>query len=145
MARAGDIADRLKPVRESGPTRLIFCPKPSNRHASDDQERVSGGPHRLRVLIGRVGDLLRSWVAKRSNSAISSTGALSLWGRCRLVVLATETRQPYIAIVSLLFAAGALSLRYHRPMMGAALAALALLSIGALLAAWRPHASALSF
>jgi competence protein ComEC len=138
VVRAGDIADRLKPVRGERPDAVDLLPEAFNRHASTDHERVSGGPRRLRDLIGRVGDLLRSWVAEEVEF-----GHLFYWSPVFMGVgavlwfSATETPSAtYIAVVSLLSSIGALALRYRRPVMGAAFAALALLSVGALLAAW---------
>ena len=138
MARAGDIADRLKSVRHERPDDLDLLPEAFNRQQSAEQDQVAGSRRRLRDVVARADGLLRSWIAEEIEF-----GHLFYWGPVFLGVgavlwfsAANTPSMPYIAVLFLLFAGGAAALRYRRPVVSAVCTAAALLSAGALLAGW---------
>lgn len=136
MARAGDIADRLKPVRGERADSLDLLPEAFNRSPPDDRAHAAARP--WRHLVRRVGGLLREWIAEEVEF-----GHLFYWSPVLMGVgavlwfSAIETPSaPYIAFITFLSSLCAAALRYRRPVAGAVFAALALISAGALLAAW---------
>lgn len=143
MARAGDIADRLRPVRDERVDAVELLPEAFNRHASEDHERP-GRARRLHDLIVRVMRLLRAWMAEEVEF-----GHLFYWSPVFMGVgavlwfsAADTPSTPYVVVVLLLLSLAVFVLKYRRPVAGAACAALALLSVGALLAAWETSRAA---
>jgi predicted membrane metal-binding protein len=138
VTRAGDIADRPRPVRGERADAIDLLPEALNRHASGEQDRVTGGRPSLHDLIGRSDRLLRSWLTEEADF-----GHLFYWspvfmgaGAVLWFVAEDTPNMPYIAGVTILFFLCSVILRYRRPVAAAVCAAFALISIGSLLSAW---------
>jgi competence protein ComEC len=138
VARAGDIADRLKPVRSERSDATELLPEALNRHESVDGERApSRRDDHWRDGIDRFASLVRSWVADEVDYghlfywSPVFMGAGAVWWFSAIETPSTV----YIAVLLVVFAWVALALRYRRPVASAASAAIVLLCAGALLAA----------
>lgn len=138
MVRAGNIADRAKPVRDERPGTVELLPEAFNRHESSRREPVAGEPRRLCDMLLRAGGLVRAWIAEEAEfghlfywcPVLMGIGAVSWFS-------AAETPSaPAIIVFFLVFSGCALALRYRRPVIFAATASVALICAGALLAAW---------
>lgn len=138
MARAGDIPDRLKPVRSARPDVVDLLPEAFNRQGSEERERVDGTQMSLGAFIRRGIGLVRSWIVVEVEF-----GHVFYWapvfvgaGAVMWFVAAETPSAAYLGFIFLLFSACARSLRYRRPAVASICAATALLCAGALLAAW---------
>ena len=138
MARAGDISERERPSRLAGGGEFDLLPAAFNREEAVGRQRVAGRRRTLRDISERAVLASRTWITEELDyghlfywvPVFMGLGAV-LWFR------AVDTPSTaYVAIVFLLFSTGALLLRYGRPAIAAALAAVALLCSGALLSAW---------
>ncbi|MCB1446247.1 MAG: ComEC/Rec2 family competence protein [Rhizobiaceae bacterium] len=105
---------------------------------------MAGYPSRWRPSLSRAGVLLRSWAAEEAEY-----GHLFYWVPVFMgmgaVFWFSASRTPsaiQVGLLLLLFLAGALLLRYRRPLFGMVCGALAMLCLGALSAAWESESAA---
>lgn len=138
MARAGDIEEKERPLRFAEDGDLGLLPAAFNREQADDRQRVDAGRWTLRDSVDGAVRTIRTWIAEEIEF-----GHLFYWvpvfmglGAVLWFIAIDTPSTPFVAAVFVLFSSGALRLRYRRPVIASVLAAVALLSSGALLSAW---------
>ena len=138
MAQAGDISEKQRPPRFAEGGEFDLLPVALNREDEPGGERLAAPGPRLRHIVDRVGRFVRMSVAEETDFGHLFYSVPVFMGLGSILWFhAAETPSAvYIALVFLLVSLGALRLRYRRPIIAAQLAGLALLCLGALLAAW---------